>query len=216
MAITQIQRDWGSNPCIVRIVTTDSLATITTSGYLTAQATAINAINFGAFQWQANDIALIAYNGGSAFFDVDYTTNFTFSPQGAATSQTVISSAQIKTMYTTPVLVIPAPGAGKIIVIDSISATYLYLTAQYTGGGAIGLERGAVAALAGPAASSTLAAATFNAYTASNNFVLTPDNTDTLANSANLGIYISNDTAVFATGAGSLLLNVNYHIANAA
>ena len=33
--ITNISRDWGSDPAIVRISTTDDLATVAASGYIT-------------------------------------------------------------------------------------------------------------------------------------------------------------------------------------
>lgn len=211
MAILKITRDWGPNPSIVRIVTTDSVATITTAGYLTAQATNISNANFGEFQWRDTDYVLIAHSGGVGFFTVDL-VNMSFDTTGIIASQVELTSAQIKTMYTTPVQVIAAPGVGKKIIVGQNVYTYLFDTAQYTGGGAIGLQWGNTANLAGPAASTTLAAATFNGYAASNTFELTPDNTDTLANIENMGVFISNDTAVFATGSGTLLIDIAYQI----
>jgi hypothetical protein len=68
MAITNIRRDWGVGPSIVRIVTTDNLATITTAGYLTAQEDEIRALNNGDFAWVDTDYVLISYNGGIGFF----------------------------------------------------------------------------------------------------------------------------------------------------
>lgn len=74
MAITNISRDWGIDPSIVRIVTTDNLATITTAGYLTAQDANIVALNNGEFEWKASDYALIYYSNGEGFFTRDATT----------------------------------------------------------------------------------------------------------------------------------------------
>lgn len=74
MAITSITRDWGIDPCIVRIVTTDNLATITTAGYVTAQADEMLAVNKGIFQWMTTDYVLISYNGGIGFFTYNSTT----------------------------------------------------------------------------------------------------------------------------------------------
>ena len=105
---------------------------------------------------------------------------------------------------------------GKQIVLTRIIGTYLFGTAQYAAGGAIGLERANTAHLAGPAASTTLAGATFDGYAASNNFELTPDNTDTVANISGAGIWLSNDTAAFTTGDGSLLMTINYDVVAAA
>ena len=67
MAITAISRDWGIDPQIVRIVSTDTLAVITAAGYLAAQATTIAALNNGAFQWRTDDAVLISYSGGKDF-----------------------------------------------------------------------------------------------------------------------------------------------------
>lgn len=72
--ITAISRDWGADPCIVRIVTTDNLGAITTAGYLTAQADEIAALNNGNFEWTTTDYILISYNGGIGFFTRDATT----------------------------------------------------------------------------------------------------------------------------------------------
>lgn len=215
MAIQLISRDWGPNPAIVRIVTTDTLGTITANGYLTAQAANINTANFGAFQWSSTDYVLIAYSGGEGFFLPDLTNN-TFIQQGPQTATVRLTSAQIKAMYDTPVLMAAAPSATSIIQVGRIVGVYLFGTVQYTAGGAIGLEAGNVAHGAGPARSTTLAAATLNGYAASNTFELTPDNTDTVANLIGLGVYLSNATADFATGDGTLIMNVGYQIIPAA
>lgn len=215
MGITAISRDWGIDPQIVRVVTTDPLGTIVASGYITAQAANIASIQNGVFQWRSDDYVLISYNGGEGFFTYD-SVNATFTSAGSLSTQVRLTSAQIKAMDATPVQMIAAPGANKMIIVGRIVGTYLFGTTQYTAGGAIGLEWGNAAALAGPAASTTLAGATFDGYTASNNFELTPDNTDTLANIANMGVFISNNTAPFATGDGTLLMNISYQVVAAA
>lgn len=86
MAITSISRDWGVSPSIVRITTTDNLATITAANYLVTQAAIINALNFGSFEWVIQDLVAIAYSGGENLFTYD-ATNHTFAlditPPGA-------------------------------------------------------------------------------------------------------------------------------------
>lgn len=83
MSITALSRDMGRDPAIVRIVTTDSLATITTAGYWTAQAANIAALNFGAFDWATDDSVLISYSNGEGLFTFD-ATNLTFIAQPAS------------------------------------------------------------------------------------------------------------------------------------
>jgi hypothetical protein len=76
MSITAIARDWGVNPSIVRITSTDTLTTIGTAGYLTAQADNITALNAGAFEWVATDFVLVSASNGWGFFSIssDFTS----------------------------------------------------------------------------------------------------------------------------------------------
>lgn len=211
MAITVITRDWGNNPSIVRVVTTDSLATITATGYLTTQAAIINALNFGLFQWQANDIALVAYAGGEGFFTVDPLVNFNFSPLVSNSASIVITNAQLLTMGVTPVLLVPAAGPHTWIVLNTpIAVEYDYGAAVTASGGAFGLQYGSTTLLGGTAASSTEAAATINAFAASNGFTLNAAATGTMASMVNLGIYLSNGTGNFTNAGGTSSFKVNF------
>lgn len=71
MAITAIGRYFVGDPNIVAIVTTDDLATITTTDYLITQEDEINALQNGEFQWTETDLVLIFYSGGIGFFTHD-------------------------------------------------------------------------------------------------------------------------------------------------
>src|ERR1700693_2999792 len=71
MAITDISRDWGVAPSVVRVITTDNLTAITTNGYLTLQDANIESINHGEFEWSLSDMVAIVYNGGDGFFRRD-------------------------------------------------------------------------------------------------------------------------------------------------
>ena len=73
MAITSITRDWGVDPAIVRIISTDTLAAIGAAGYLTAQADNIAAVNSGAFEWKTSDFVLVMGSDGWDLFSVDPT-----------------------------------------------------------------------------------------------------------------------------------------------
>ncbi len=88
MSITSISRDWGVNPSIVRMVSTDTLATIGTSGYLLAQADNIATINNGAFEWNITDMVLVYASDGWDFFtiDPDFESLNIFVPAGVLTS----------------------------------------------------------------------------------------------------------------------------------
>ena len=88
-------------------------------------------------------------------------------PDVAATATVALTAAQVNGMYATPVQLLPAPGAGKLIIIDSILWDIAFVSAQYVAGGAIAAQYGNTVHGAGPAASATLAAATLNAVAAS-------------------------------------------------
>lgn len=75
MPITTISRDWGVSPSVVRVVTTDNLATITSAGYLGTQVDEILSINRGPFEWADSDIVAIVYDGGEDFFTRDAANN---------------------------------------------------------------------------------------------------------------------------------------------
>lgn len=83
MAITAISRDWGIEPSIVRITTTDDLTTITTTGYLTTQKANIELLQNGDFEWVVGDYILIYYSDGEGFFTHDV-ANDTFDAAPAA------------------------------------------------------------------------------------------------------------------------------------
>lgn len=85
MAITAIGRYFVGDPNIVAIVTTDNLATITTSGYVTAQQDNIEALQNGEFQWTETDLVLMFYSPsliGFFTYDADNATFDELDPTG--------------------------------------------------------------------------------------------------------------------------------------
>lgn len=87
MAITAISRDWGMNPAIVRITSTDTLSAVGTAGYLTAQLANIIAVNSGAFEWTTSDFVLVFASNGWNFFSIspDFTSLNVFVPSSGVT-----------------------------------------------------------------------------------------------------------------------------------
>lgn len=79
--IIDISTDFSRDPRMVRITTTDDFSTITTSGYITDQESAISSLNNGQFEWVDGDAILIFYNGGTGTFTRNSETN-SFSPAG--------------------------------------------------------------------------------------------------------------------------------------
>jgi len=69
MPITSIKRDWGIAPSMVRIMTTDSIATVKTTGYLTAQEPITTELNSGVFGFVVGDTVLVSAADASEVFN---------------------------------------------------------------------------------------------------------------------------------------------------
>lgn len=68
MGITAIARDWGNDsPALVRILTTDTVATASATNYILAQQANIELVNNGLFTWLPTDGVFIACSDGSFF-----------------------------------------------------------------------------------------------------------------------------------------------------
>ena len=83
--ITNIVRDFVDQPNIVRILSTDTMATIAASNYILNQKANIEALNLGDFQWLASDVILVSGADGWNFFTIstDYNSLVAFAFTGA-------------------------------------------------------------------------------------------------------------------------------------
>jgi hypothetical protein len=131
----------------------------------------------------------------------------------ATTATVSLTAANITGMYATPVSILAAPGAGKIIIIDSIQWDYAYSTAQYTAGGLITAQYGSTAHAGGVVCTLGIAAATFNGL-AANGQLYDVATSFGGANTAveNTAIYMSNATQAFASGSGTVTLYIRYRV----
>lgn len=278
--ITSIKREFNLFPNIVGIVTTDDLATITTTGYFSTQLTDVETLNNGIWEWEVEDIVLIFYatdligwftydattdafvsvaaNGGisntlpSANIIVGNSSNVAtpvamsgdvhISNTGvttiqaaaitsskiaanavdyanialdvAASATVTLTAAQVNGMYATPVQLLAAPGAGKLILIDSILWDITFVSAQYASGGAIQAQYGNTIHGGGSPASASIAAATLNGVAASG-FIANGSGAATLnapATVENTSVYLSNATGAFTTGDSTVTLYVRYRV----
>jgi hypothetical protein len=228
--ITSIKRDFNLFPNIVGIVTTANLATITTAGYFTNETDNVNLINNGVWEWEDEDLVLIYYATNKiGYFTFNATTQSFVSLAASANSvdfsqlslsvlQTAVvplTSAQIKGMYATPVQLLPAPGIGKLLIIDSIIWDMAFGTAQYVAGGIITAQYGNTIHGNGTAASGEMGASTLNSCSA-NAFLSNGGNGSNLfvgsLMSLNTAIYLSNQFAAFINGDSSATLYIRYYV----
>jgi hypothetical protein len=127
------------------------------------------------------------------------------------TNTTTLTNAQVLGMQVTPVQLIPAGGANTAIILDQVVLENLNTGTAYANGGAIGAYYGN-SNLTYPA-STTVAATFLTTPTATAIDVLTGTYTSDLgADAINAAVYISNASAPFITGTGTLKVTVTYRV----
>lgn len=126
-----------------------------------------------------------------------------------------LTAANMIAMYTTPVVLIAAPGAGKSIVVQKVAFTIVRTSTAFTGGGAAIVQYAATANGGGTQAlDSTLASTVITGSAGTTvsfrNGAIVSDAASTVTQ--NIGLYISNATAVFAAGTGTATVDVWFYI----
>ena len=271
MSITSIMRNFDGDPNIVSVVTDDTLATITTAGYLTGAAIAadIEALQNGGFEWSDTDIVLISYapdfivnwfkydstnatfvanpaagglsnslldgrvfvgnaanvatgvamsgdvtisNAGVTAIGANKVLSSMMSPLVRKYTTVAISAAEFNGMYAAPKLLVAAGGANTLLVLDQIQLVMTYGSANYAAGGVAAVQYDSTINGAGVIASTTLAAATFQAaasttFTMNAGVVALPFTT-----TVNKGLYLSNITAAFTTGDSNMVAHLWYRV----
>lgn len=124
-----------------------------------------------------------------------------------------LTAAQINALFTTSVAVIPAVGS-KSIVLDSFVFDLTGTATQFTGGGVVNLQYDSTAAGAGTTLHADIAAAVVTGATARQQTIRIPRDLSSIATASitGIGVFIGAKTANFATGTGTAVLKVNYHL----
>lgn len=183
-----------------------------------------NSVNTAAIQAGAVGSAEIA-NGavGTAQIAAGAVTGDEIAPGAVGTielaSDTIqylklpITAAQFNGMYASPIGILPAPGAGLVILVDQFMLAQNFGTIAYAAGGPVELQYGASAHAAGNAAALQIAAGNITGMVASNQ-VSAIGQMQTGAN-VNQVLTLSNETAPFTTGDGTWNIHVYYRIVTA-
>lgn len=121
-----------------------------------------------------------------------------------------LSAANLIAMNGAPVSILPAPGATKVILVDSIVFKMVTTATAFTGGGAVSFvyNGGATSAITGTIPAAVVTAGAGTSYTAMGP-AAAASGTTLLANK---GIDITNATAAFATGTGTAVVHIKYRI----
>jgi len=123
-----------------------------------------------------------------------------------------ITAAEFNGMYAAPKLLVAAPGANKLLVIDKVDLLMTYVSANYAAGGVAAVQYDSTANGAGVIASTTLAAATFQAAASTGFMFNTGVVAQTFTTCVNKGFYLSNITGAFTTGDSTFVAHIWYKI----
>lgn len=121
-----------------------------------------------------------------------------------------ITAAQFNGAYAAPVELVAAGGADTLLVLDKVQLLMTYGTAAFAAGGVAHIQYDATANGAGVIASTTLAAATFQA-TASTGWNFNAGVVaETFTTCVNKNLSLSNVTGAFTTGDSDMVAHVWY------
>ena len=167
--------------------------------------------NAGTSGGSGSNGALIATNNLSDLVNTS-TARTNLGVVNGATAQVAMTAAQWNAMYATPFLLVAAPGANQMIIVDDIELIMTFVSAAYANGGVVAAQYDSTAHGAGVIASTTEAAADFFAgastvFKLGRGLVLAPFST-----CANKGLYLSNVTGAFDTGDSTWIIKVRYHV----
>lgn len=150
---------------------------------------------------------------------LDFTgTTLEVAPALAQHARVALTAAQFNGMYATPVQLVAAPGAGKLVVVDKVLLNQTFVSAAYAAGGVVAPQYDSTVHGGGTLASSaSIAAATIQGIV-SNSIVGLTGLIAVTASAAliNKGIFLSNATGAFTTGDGTWTVDIWYRTIAAA
>lgn len=172
-----------------------------------------NNINFATITAAGSSLYLQVANDLSDVASVPTTLlNLGLGPTVINYATVAITAAQFNGMYAAPKLLVAAPGANKLLVLDKVQLLMTYGSAAYAAGGVAAVQYDSTANGAGVIASTTLAAATFQA-TASTGWNFNAGVVaETFSTCVNKGLYLSNITGAFTTGDSDMVAHIWYKV----
>lgn len=219
--------DWimvnGTDASTILVVTASSSTSVTTaqfaaSGTVNTANIVNNAVTFAKMQEIATVTLLGNPTGGTTeVSEVTLANGLQFNsttlrinPTNLNYTTAAITAAEFNGMYAAPKLLVAAPGADQLLVLDKCDLVMTYGSANYAAGGVAAVQYDSTANGAGVIASTTLSAATFQAaasttFTFNGGVVPAPFTT-----TVNKGFYLSNITGAFTTGDSTFVAHIWY------
>lgn len=169
-----------------------------------------NAANVATGVAMSGDVTIS--NTGATAIGANKVLSSMISPLVRKYTTVAITAADFNGMYASPKLLLAAQGANTLIVLDQLQLVMTYGAAAYAAGGVAAVQYDSTANGAGVIASSTLAAATFQAaasttFTMNAGVVALP-----FATTVNKGLYLSNITGAFTTGDSNMVAHLWYRV----
>lgn len=121
-----------------------------------------------------------------------------------------ITAAEFNGMYAAPKLLLAAGGANTLQVLEQLQLLMTYVSANYAAGGVVAVQWDSTANGAGVIASTTLAAATFQAAASTGFNFNRGVVAETFTTCVNKGLYLSNVTGAFTTGDSTFVAHLWY------
>jgi hypothetical protein len=123
-----------------------------------------------------------------------------------------LSSAQLLALFTSPVTIVPAPGAGKRISVLAVSYTYNFVTTGYNLTGDLGprLYFGGPGGHQADTGTGTMFTLSSSLVNAANGATFTVSNGTAIADVENQSLVITNDTGDMTAGDGTGSVTVLY------
>jgi hypothetical protein len=128
---------------------------------------------------------------------------------------TITSAQMLAGIYGTPVQVIPAPGANKMIVGINASLALVYNSVQYANGGAIRFQYDSTVHAGGTNLfATTVAASDINGSASGSQLLIGVAQAFNANSFANKAVYISCATGEFTAGDSTLKYDILYRVVN--
>lgn len=123
-----------------------------------------------------------------------------------------VTAAQWNGMYAAPKLLIAAPGANKLIVVNRMVLAETFVSAAYAAGGIVAAQYDSTVHGAGVLATNSEAAADFFAAASTSYFFNGTVVLGAFTTTVNKALYLSNATQAFTTGDGTWVAHIWYQI----
>ena len=127
--------------------------------------------------------------------------------------EVALTAAQINALFTTSIEIIPAV-TGKAIILDSFVFDLTGTATQFTAGGVVNLQYANTANGGGTTLHADIAATVLTGATARIETIRIPKDLSSIATTAinGIGVFIGAKTQNFATGTGTAICKVSYHV----